>query len=73
MGVNAERTAVSDLNGVTWRKSSRCADNLCVEVAHLPDGRVALRNSGGGPQLEFTPAEWDAFLGGVKDGEFELP
>jgi hypothetical protein len=26
----------------------------------------------GGPVLVFTPAEWDAFLGGVQDGEFDL-
>lgn len=25
-----------------------------------------------GPVLVFTPAEWDAFVGGVKDGEFDL-
>lgn len=24
-----------------------------------------------GPVLAFTPAEWDAFVGGVKDGEFD--
>ena len=24
----------------------------------------------GGPALIFTRAEWDAFLGGAKDGEF---
>ena len=26
----------------------------------------------GGPKLVFTPAEWDAFVAGVKDGEFDL-
>lgn len=25
-----------------------------------------------GPVLVFTPAEWEAFVGGVKDGEFDL-
>jgi len=25
-----------------------------------------------GPALVFTPAEWQAFVGGVKDGEFDL-
>jgi len=25
-----------------------------------------------GPKLVFTPAEWDAFVAGVKDGEFDL-
>ncbi len=26
----------------------------------------------GGPKLEFTPDEWQAFVAGVKDGEFDL-
>jgi hypothetical protein len=25
-----------------------------------------------GPVLYFTPAEWDAFVAGVRDGEFDL-
>jgi len=25
-----------------------------------------------GPVLIFTPSEWEAFIGGVKDGEFDL-
>jgi Domain of unknown function (DUF397) len=25
-----------------------------------------------GPVLRFTPAEWDAFVAGVRDGEFDL-
>ena len=33
-----------------------------------------MRNAGDpdGPQLYFTEAEWDAFVLGVKDGEFDL-
>ena len=57
-----------------WRKSSLSAqgDN-CVEVADLPDGDRAVRNSRdpNGPMLRFTPGEWDAFVGGVKVGEFD--
>jgi len=26
----------------------------------------------GGPTLVFTPAEWEAFVAGVRDGEFDL-
>jgi hypothetical protein len=57
-----------------WRKStlSSAGDN-CVEVAFATDGSVGVRDSkqnGQGPELEFTPAEWDAFLGGVLGGEF---
>jgi hypothetical protein len=59
---------------VTWRKSRRSGPQggNCVEIAHLTDGQVAMRNSRfpTGPALVFTSAELDAFLGGAKDGEF---
>ncbi|MCK2219944.1 DUF397 domain-containing protein [Actinomadura sp. ATCC 31491] len=63
-----------DLTKAQWRKSSFSGDNggECVEVAELPDA-VAVRDSKdpGGPKLLFTPAEWDAFLAGVKAAEFD--
>ncbi|GAB3882705.1 DUF397 domain-containing protein [Microbispora bryophytorum subsp. camponoti] len=65
----------SDLSGAIWWKSSRSSNNCqCVEVAVLSDGHVGVRDSKNqdGPALVFTPAEWDAFIGGVKDGEFDL-
>jgi len=64
-----------DLTAVTWRSSSRSgAGGQRVEVASLPDGFMAVRDSTqpDGPALIFTPAEWDAFVGGVQDGEFDL-
>jgi hypothetical protein len=65
----------SDLDGVAWRKSRRSGPQggNCVEIAHLPDGQVAIRNSRhpSGPALLFTPSEWEAFLGGAKDGDFD--
>jgi hypothetical protein len=56
-----------------WRKSSRSGANACVEVAFI-DGKVAVRDSKHrhGAVLEFTPLEWEAFVGGVRDGEFDL-
>jgi hypothetical protein len=58
-----------------WRKStfSSGGDN-CVEIAFAADGHVGVRDSkqrGRGPVLEFTPSEWDAFLGAAKVGEFD--
>ena len=65
----------SELDGVTWRKSrsSGPQGGNCVEIANLADGQVAIRNSRhpSGPALLFTPLEWEAFLGGAKDGEFD--
>ena len=56
-----------------WLKSSYSSANGCVEVARVEDG-VALRDSKdpSGPVLLFTAYEWDAFLAGAKDGEFDL-
>jgi hypothetical protein len=36
---------------------------------------VAIRNSKdrSGPVLAFSPAEWEAFTAGVRDGQFDLP
>ena len=64
-----------DLRSAEWRKSTRSGpytDN-CVEVAFVGEA-IAVRDSKnpGGPVLIFTTAEWDAFVGGAKEGEFDL-
>ena len=67
-----------DFSGALWRRSSRSGtasgDSNCVEVAFLPDGAVAVRDSKnrGGQVLIFTSAEWEAFVAGARDGEFDL-
>jgi hypothetical protein len=65
----------AELPGVTWRKSGRSGPQggNCVEVARLPDGRVAVRDSRhpSGPALVFTSAKWTAFVGGATDGDFD--
>jgi hypothetical protein len=64
-----------NLDDAVWRKSSRSGpwtDN-CVEVAFV-DGAVAVRDSKNpsGGVLVFTATEWDAFVNGAKDGEFDI-
>ena len=65
----------ADLSRAVWRKSTASGPNCdnCVEVAFV-DGTIAVRDSKHprGPALIFTQAEWDAFVGGAKDGEFDL-
>jgi hypothetical protein len=66
--------AALNLTDAAWRTSSRSSGNgNCVEVAVL-DGAVAVRDSKDrrGPVLIFTSAEWDAFVAGAQDGEFDL-
>jgi Domain of unknown function (DUF397) len=62
------------LQGVTWQKSRRSnPSGNCVECAPLPDGSVAVRNSRDpeGPALIYTPGEIEAFILGVRDGDFD--
>jgi hypothetical protein len=64
-----------ELRAATWTKSSYSGSNggNCVEVAELPRGRRGVRDSKNstGPALVFNTGEWDAFISGVKNGEFD--
>jgi hypothetical protein len=68
-----------DLAGVRWHISTRSTSggSQCVEAGPLNDGtgRVAVRHSKhpDGPTIIYTRAEWDAFLSGAKDNEFDFP
>lgn len=61
-----------DRHAVEWRTAGG-GDGSRVEVALLPDGGWAVRDSREpeGPILFFTPSEVHAFVAGVKDGEFD--
>jgi hypothetical protein len=61
-----------DVSKATWL-SAPGEPSGTVEVAFV-DELVALRNGAepDGPILVFTQAEWDAFVEGAKDGEFDI-
>ena len=64
-----------DLSGAQWFKSSRSSSQKeCVEVAHLSEGMVGVRDSKNptGPALVFAPTEWDAFTARLERGNFDL-
>ncbi|GAA3132431.1 DUF397 domain-containing protein [Streptosporangium carneum] len=75
----------ADLSKAVWRKATTGADDDgdCVEVAVIDavdaghkaglGSLYVLRDSKNpdGPKLFFTRSEWDAFVGGVKLGEFD--
>ena len=57
-----------------WIKSTLSGYNGdCVEIAGLTGDRIRVRDSKDpkGPVLNFTTSEWDAFIGGVYNGEFD--
>ena len=59
----------------TWVKSSfSFANGDCVEVASMPDGQIGVRDSKdtAGPVLRFTSSEWQAFVAGARNGEFDI-
>ncbi|WP_418153924.1 DUF397 domain-containing protein [Actinoalloteichus caeruleus] len=57
-----------------WRTSSYSGGaQQCVEVAQDPEGGRWLRDTKDRtrPAHYYTAAEWEAFIRGVKDGEFD--
>jgi hypothetical protein len=70
--VRGKRRAAAEPAG-TWIKSSFSSyTGNCVEVAGLVGNTILVRDSKNpsGGALSFTPAEWDAFIDGVRNGEF---
>jgi Domain of unknown function (DUF397) len=66
--------AATELGPVQWRKSTKSnPSGNCVELAELPDGDIAVRNSRhpGGSALVYTRTEIAAFLAGIRNGEFD--
>ncbi|MBM2623430.1 DUF397 domain-containing protein [Actinoplanes sp. LDG1-06] len=68
-----EMSATKRSRGI-WFKSGRSGGGSdCVEVCYLEAGGVAMRNSKRPDlgTLTFTDSEFDAFVGGAKDGDFD--
>ncbi len=63
-----------DISGVAWEGAPGTSpDEERVEIARLPEGAVAMRSSlDKDTVLRYTKAEWDAFVLGARDGEFDL-
>jgi hypothetical protein len=59
--------------GLSWRTASFCDEDACVEVAIEVDS-VYVRNSRRPAQtpLVFDHSEWEAFVLGVRNHEFDV-
>lgn len=74
MRVEYNGMPASSLDGAEWQASQYGpVGAACVEIAVLPGGEIAVRNSRDpqGPALIYTYAEIEAFFQGAKDGEFD--
>ena len=59
-------------NVPAWRKSSRCGNATCVEVAKVDD-QYLIRDSKNpdGPVLRCTRERWASFIAGLRGDEFQ--
>jgi hypothetical protein len=64
-----------DTTDAIWITSRSCNNSACVQVAHVADGMVAVRDSKDTAKAAhiFSSDEWAAFVSGVKAGDFDLP
>lgn len=64
---------ITQYNGRKFRKSSYSGAASCVGVAIDESGIYVVNTKQLGATVKFTASEWDAFLKGVRSGEFDLP
>jgi hypothetical protein len=67
-------TIIQNKTGLCFRKSSFSdTGKSCVGV-HIAEGEILVINTNkpNVPMLRFTFAEWDAFIKGVKNNEFDI-
>lgn len=63
-----------DLSNAEWLRAEESeGEDEAIEIAFVGE-YIAMRNSAepDGTVLVFTEAEWDAFVLGAKDGEFDF-
>lgn len=62
-----------DLSRAVWQRADGDPAEGAVEIAFV-DELVGMRNSADpdGRILVFTQDEWDAFVAGARDGEFDI-
>jgi hypothetical protein len=56
----------------TWYASKRCDTGQCVEIGTVGDS-ILIRSSTDPtePHVTLSRREWDVFVAGVKDGDFD--
>ena len=63
-----------EIEGVVFKKSSHSTSGggKCVGVSIQNDCVKVINTKTKGKVVEFTNEEWEAFISGVKEGEFDI-
>ena len=61
---------MATVSGDGWRRSSFCSQDSCIEVRKLRSGAIEVR-AGKYQGMIATSAEWEAFVAGIKAGDFD--
>ncbi|GHC71792.1 regulator, BldB [Streptomyces cinnamoneus] len=75
MATEEEKEALyaMDISGAEWHSAPGDTSAERVEIAYLEGGAVGMRSSADPDTvLRYTKSEWDAFVLGVRDGEFDI-
>lgn len=56
----------------TWRKSTRCESQKCVEVAEVTAGMAVRNSTDPSRHIVFPATAWQAFVDTVRAREFDL-
>lgn len=58
--------------GLDWHVSQKCEGGACIMVARQGDSVIfGNTNDPDGPVYMYTRAEWNQFLAGAKQGDFD--
>jgi uncharacterized protein DUF397 len=71
---NMDSRPVQNQSPYPFFKSYHSGTNGCVEVAFMGNILACIRDSKNpkSPILTFSAEEWEAFINGAKDGQFDL-
>ncbi|MFF4157168.1 DUF397 domain-containing protein [Streptomyces sp. NPDC001678] len=75
MATEEEKEALyaMDISGAEWLSAPGDTSEVRVEIAYLEGGAVGMRASNDPDTvLRYTASEWEAFVLGVRDGEFDI-
>ncbi|GEM_PF-1196105 len=65
------RSSVSTLGQLNWHVALACNGGECIRVASQGDQIIIGDSKNPGAVLTYSRSEWDAFVRGIRQGDFE--